>query len=128
MEKHKTLSFLADVNVEKMIIETIKEFYYDVKCVSEIKPNMLDEDVIKLANFEKRVLITNDKDFGELIYRQNLLSSGVIMFRIKGHNTREKINIFRKLLLSYNDKLCGYLVIITVKRFRFIVLPEVTKC
>lgn len=127
MEKHKALSFLVDVNVEKMIIETIKEFSYDVKCVSEIKPNMLDEDVIKLANVEKRILITNDKDFGELIYRQNLLSSGVIIFRIKGHNTREKINIFQKLLLSYDDKLCGYLVIITAKRFKFIVLPEVTK-
>lgn len=69
------MKFLADVNVEKSVIEEIKLLGYDVKSVTSINPAMSDTEVLKIANSEDRILITNDKDFGEIVFRQKLLTS-----------------------------------------------------
>jgi len=42
-----------------------------------------DHEVLEIARAEDRILITNDKDFGELIYRQQLEHTGVILFRLR---------------------------------------------
>jgi predicted nuclease of predicted toxin-antitoxin system len=58
------LKFIADVNIEKLIVDYLKENGYDVKWIPDYNCEILDEDLLKLANLEKRILITNDKDFG----------------------------------------------------------------
>ena len=79
-----TIKFLADVNVEKEIVDYLSENKYDVKWIPDYNCEMLDEDLLKLATTEKRILITNDKDFGELTVLQKRLSTGIILLRVKG--------------------------------------------
>ena len=116
------LKFLADVNVERGIIKSLKEHGYDIIWVADVNPAMIDEDVLKLARDDKRILITNDKDFGELIFYQKLLSNGVILFRTKDLNSHDKSRILQNLLFKYNTKVPGYFIIISPKKYRFIAL------
>lgn len=78
------IRFIADVNIEKPIVDFLLESRYDVKWVPDYGCEIIDEHLLTLAYKEKRVLITNDKDFGELIFLQKRLSSGIILIRIKG--------------------------------------------
>lgn len=58
------IKFLADVNIEKRIVEYLLEHNYDVKWIPDFDCEMLDEELLSMASREGRILITNDKDFG----------------------------------------------------------------
>ena len=61
----RILKFIADVNVEKAVVDFLRAEGYDVKWIADFDCTMRDENLLKLANKERRILITNDKDFGE---------------------------------------------------------------
>jgi len=86
---------------------------------------MVDEKLLEIANREKRILITNDKDFGELTFRQKGISTGIILFRVKGENSRYKIRLLQKLLLAHVNRLRGYFTVVTRRKIRFIPMEEI---
>jgi len=118
----KKLKFLIDVNIEKPIINFLIKKGFDIKCVVDIDKKMADYSVCEIANTEQRVLITNDKDFGEIVFFQKRISSGIILLRIKGGDASEKILLLEKLLDYYCDKIINHFVVITKEKFRFIPL------
>lgn len=65
MSKMKKIKFLANVNVEKPLVDFLDEKGFDIKWVTNIDKRMPDARVCEIANKEQRVIITNDKDFGE---------------------------------------------------------------
>ena len=100
----KTIRFLADVNVEKAIVDFLLENEYDVKWIPDYDCEMLDENLLNLANDEKRILITNDKDFGELTFLQKRISAGIILLRVRGQKAKDKVKLIKKLLENYRDR------------------------
>lgn len=114
------IKFLADVNIEKRIVDYLLENDYDVKWIPDYDCAMLDEELLSMTKEEERILITNDKDFGEQIFLQKRQSAGIILFRLKEQETRKKINIMNKLLVNYQDKLLNHFVVITEQKIRFI--------
>lgn len=76
--------FLADENVDKVIIERLRADGHDVAWVSEMQPGITDDQVMAIANDQGRVLLTGDKDFGELVFRQGLITTGVVLLRLAG--------------------------------------------
>lgn len=119
------IKFIADVNVEKKIVDYLSENRYDVKWVPDYNCEILDEGLFNLANAEQRILITNDKDFGELTFLQKKLSTGIILMRVKGQRAEDKVKLVKKLLQKHNDKLLNHFVVITKKKFRFIPLEDI---
>jgi predicted nuclease of predicted toxin-antitoxin system len=80
------VKFLLDESVDARLAPFLTDRGHDVKAVARDYPNALeDREVVGLALGERRVLITNDLDFGELIVREGLGHSGVIVFRL--HST-----------------------------------------
>ena len=120
-----TIKFLADVNVEKEIVDYLSENKYDVKWIPDYNCEMLDEDLLKLATTEKRILITNDKDFGELTFLQKRLSTGIILLRVKGQKAQIKVKLMKKLLQNYSDKILGHFVVVTREKFRFVTMEDI---
>jgi predicted nuclease of predicted toxin-antitoxin system len=55
------MKFLIDESVEKPIVDWLRDQKYDVIYITEKSPAITDEEVIKVANSESRILITNDK-------------------------------------------------------------------
>jgi predicted nuclease of predicted toxin-antitoxin system len=118
----KKLKFLVDVNIEKPIINFLIKKGFDIKCVVDIDKKMTDYNVCEIANTEQRVLITNDKGFGEIVFFQKRISSGIILLRIKGGDASEKILLLEKLLDNHYGKIINHFVVITKEKFRFIPL------
>jgi len=112
------------VNVEKPIVDYLLEQGYDIKWISDYDCEMPDEDLLQLANHEKRIFVTNDKDFGDLIFLQRKLSVGTILFRLSGQKSQEKIKLMKKLLMGHRDKILNHYIVITKAKIRIIPIGD----
>ncbi|OGW58098.1 MAG: hypothetical protein A3D21_04010 [Nitrospirae bacterium RIFCSPHIGHO2_02_FULL_42_12] len=101
----KKLKFLVDVGVSKKAEQMLEKQGYDTKNVRDINPRMLDKEILKLAVSEKRMVITMDKDFGELVYNSKLPHGGVLLLRLEEARADEKVEIIEKILEKHSDKL-----------------------
>ena len=79
---------------------------------------MHDDEVIAKAFAEKRILITNDKDFGEKVYRQRRPHTGIVLLRLDDERPVNKINVMQRLLAGYGDQLAQCFVVATESRVR----------
>jgi predicted nuclease of predicted toxin-antitoxin system len=76
------MNFVADASVAGPLINLLRQRGHSVTAITEIRPNMPDEDVLQIAHGEDAILLTEDKDFGELVVRQRLPSHGVVLLRL----------------------------------------------
>ena len=74
---------------------------------------MDDRDVAQKAFVENRILITNDKDFGERIYRERQPHRGIVLLRLEDERAAIKIDVLRQLIASYADRLTDQYVVVT---------------
>ncbi|MGH7595147.1 MAG: DUF5615 family PIN-like protein [bacterium] len=73
------MNFLADEDVEKPVVEMLRHDGHDVLYMCEIATHTIDEKLLEQANAELRILLTNDKDYGELVFLQKKVSAGIII-------------------------------------------------
>ncbi len=78
----KEYRFLADENIPLEVVDGLRERKIDIKSVSLLSPGAEDIDVLGMARRQNRVLLTFDKDFGELVFKHKIKSSGVLLLRI----------------------------------------------
>ena len=76
------MRLLADENISPKTIQIIQQQGIDVTSIRDTKPGVTDREVVKIANREKRVIVTFDKDFGEIIIRNGFKAPGLILLRI----------------------------------------------
>ena len=80
------MRLLADENCPRPLVVRLREHGHDVSWVREVMPGAPDEQVATRAGDENRVLLTFDKDFGEIAYRAGVAApSGIILLRISAH-------------------------------------------
>jgi predicted nuclease of predicted toxin-antitoxin system len=84
------VNLVADEGVDRPVVEHLRQDGHDVVYVAELSPGVADEEVLQQANARSAVLLTADKDFGELVFRQGLVHSGVVLLRLRGWRTRRK--------------------------------------
>jgi len=72
---------LADENIPIEVVRFLKRSGVDITSVMEFSPGLSDTEVMELANRENRVLVTFDKDFGELVVREKAEVKGLILLR-----------------------------------------------
>lgn len=92
------MKFLADENIPLLVVEQLQQEGVDVISQSIVTPGATDEDILIRAVMEQRVLITLDKDFGELIFKSQKKSSGIILLRIYPQSDKYIYKLLRKLL------------------------------
>lgn len=119
------IRFLADVNVERGIVEFLVKSGFDVKWIPDYDCEMDDADLLAMSNAEKRILITNDKDFGELTFLKKQNSVGVILIRVKGQDTSEKVTLLGKLMSNHMEEIPNSFTLITNTKFRFIPMGDI---
>ena len=81
------MRLLVDEGVEARIVQRLRGEGHDVDYVAELAPGITDDDVLDRANTGQRVLVTGDKDFGELVFRLRRIASGVLLVRLSGQQT-----------------------------------------
>lgn len=104
MEQIK-LKFLDDVRVGKKAEKWLANQGYDTTSVRDIDPRLPDKEILEIAVSEKRMVVTMDKDFGELIYNSGLLHGGVLLLRLEDAKSDEKVKIVENIIVKYADKL-----------------------
>ena len=112
------MRFLADESCDFAIVRALRENGYDVLAVSEITPRANDSQVIKFAVRENRILLTEDKDFGQLVFAYRQKAMGVIFLRFptlaRGQITKDVV----RLVKQQGEKLIGSFVVVQPGRIR----------
>lgn len=86
------MQFVADENIDEPIIMALRQLQLNIISISESFPGSTDSEVLALANKNNSFIISSDKDFGELIFRQRKIHKGVILLRLHGLLIDKKIS------------------------------------
>ena len=111
-------SFLVDESSGKKLAIFLNKSGYDTTFVGDLNPGASDKEVLTLADKEKRILVTNDKDFGELIFRLGLSSSGVILLRLTLDTPKSRYEHILHLIKNYSQKLHSHFFVVTEGKVR----------
>ena len=87
--------------------------------VYEEARGMVDDAIIHKAFTEHWILLTNDKDFGEKVYREHHRHRGVVLLRLADERAVNKVETLRRLLTEYAEQLADRFVVVTETRVRF---------
>ena len=112
------MKFLLDACASsRSMHSTLKRLGHDVISALEINPSATDEELLALATTEQRILITEDKDFGELVFVRRLPHPCIIRF--VDMPTAEKVAAMVELLQTHQDDLStDALIVVTRSRIR----------
>lgn len=97
--------FLVDVGVSKKVEQWLSASGYDVEAVRAIDPKLPDHMILQIAAHEDRIVITMDKDFGEMIYRAGQVHAGVLLLRLDEATSDEKVRVVAEIIQNHGDKL-----------------------
>lgn len=112
------MNILADENLDALIIEWLRESGHDVEWAVELTPGEEDERPAELARAEDRVLITRDRDFGELAFRGDVPLPGVVLLRLPGTSTDERLTAFQDVWPSVEQQALSHFVVVSPGRIR----------
>ncbi|MDO9302797.1 MAG: DUF5615 family PIN-like protein [Anaerolineales bacterium] len=113
------MRFLVDECTGPTVAEWLKAQGHEVFSVYDSARGMDDNEIIQKAFQENWILITNDKDFGDQIYREHKSHHGVILLRLDNERAKNKIDVLKQLLNSYADRLPDQFVVATEEKVRF---------
>ena len=110
----KKKRFLVDESVGKKFADVLKNSGADVLFGGDSMPELADEDVLSFANKENRILITADKDFGELVFKLNMSARGIIFLRTLTRDPEERFELVKDVL----DKSEGKFIVVKEGQIR----------
>jgi len=112
------LRFLVDVGVGKGIEKYLRREGYNTKAVRDIDLRMEDEEIIRIAVTENRMVITMDKDFGGLVYHSSMEHSGVLLLRLEDATGSEKLQVVKHIMKNYSDRIKNCFCVFQNDKFR----------
>ena len=114
----KEIKFLADESCDFLIVRTLRLADYDVISVAESYPSSSDQKVLRYAKTEKRILLTEDKDFGEWVFAHGESVSGVVLIRFPANARRQLGKEIKDLVDIHGFDLIGNFVVLEPGRAR----------
>ena len=87
------MNFIVDEGIDAQIVALLRREGHQVWYVAEMSPGVPDTAVLSLANQENAILLTFDKDFGDLVYRQQRVTQGVVLLRLHGLPAEQKADL-----------------------------------
>ena len=118
------MRFLADESVDIAVVHALRLAEHDVLAIAEEHPGASDEDVTNLASADKRILLTEDRDFGRLVYARLQDVAGVVYMRYPGRVRSEFAQDVVALVETRGERLTGAFVVLQPGRTRISRLPD----
>lgn len=109
---------IADENVDRVLIDQMRANGYEVFSIREDQPGISDKNVIQLAKSKKALIITEDKDFGELVFAHEIKNCSVIFLRYEKRNYEKIVNNVFQVLKEHYQNSGHYFITITSKQVR----------
>jgi predicted nuclease of predicted toxin-antitoxin system len=104
---------LADEGVDAAIVARLRSDGYDVIYVAELSPGITDDAVLELANADERILMTADKDFGELVFRLRRVAFGVLLVRLPGLPSASKADAVAQVIGEHGEEMPGAFTVLS---------------
>lgn len=112
------LKFMVDASTGIASARYLQAQGYDVIFVGEWNPKAADIDIVRFALTEQRIIITNDKDFGEQVFRDQQQHGGVLLLRLADDRTITKLRVIQAVLAQYEGQLANTFVVATERHIR----------
>src|SRR5205823_13600191 len=118
------MQFLANENFPLDAVAAVRKIGHDVAWIRTDAPGSKDRDILKRAVAEQRVLLTFDKDFGDLAFQQGLpATSGIVLFRLQASSSAALATLVVAALQSRTDW-AGQFSVVEAGRIRMRPLPR----
>lgn len=112
------MRFLADECCDAALVDALRSDGYDVLYAVETLRGATDDELLAWSFSERRIFLTEDKDFGELVYRLRRPVYGVVLLRFDIVNRALKVPRLRYLLEQEAERLSGAFVVLEVDKVR----------
>jgi len=119
-----SLRFLADESCDFAVVRALRAAGCDVFAVSEVMQRSVDRELIERAAHERRILLTEDKDFGWLVYVSHADSTGVILIRYPGNARAHLVQAMIQLVQKHGHALMGSFVVVQPGHIRISSRPN----
>jgi predicted nuclease of predicted toxin-antitoxin system len=100
----------------------LKSEKHEVFSVFEQWRGVSDNEIIEKCQNEDYILITSDKDFGEMVFRNQKVHNGIILLRCEPNIFKKRIEVLNKLIQNYSDSLQNNFVVVTNDKVRIVTL------
>lgn len=114
------MRFVVDENMGPSVARWLLSQGHDVFSVYDEAQGMSDEDILKKADAEGYIVISCDKDFGELVFKNRFPHKGVVLFRLNDETTASKIKVLERFLSEYSKVIGGRFTVVTETTVRII--------
>ena len=112
------MRFIVDESTGFGIARFLQAKGHDVLIVAEAMPEADDLAILQRAYDEERIVVTNDKDFGELIFRRQEPHHGVVLIRLQDESANNRLQVISALMAQYGVQLPGKFTVVTEQKVR----------
>ncbi len=117
-KRSETLSLLADENIDQRLVSSLRLAGISVYSVAESSTGITDEEVMRLSEDLGALILTDDKDFGEIVFRKQRSCPGIVLLRLTGVDYSRKADHLIQVMARYGSEMIGKFVVITAERVR----------
>lgn len=117
------MRFVVDESCDAAVLRALRGAGWDVVAISERIPGATDLEVIAIALSEGRVLVTEDKDFGQLVYAAGREHAGVILLRYSFPLASSMATSLVHLVHEHDQSLSGAFVVLRPGSARIVTSP-----
>ena len=117
------MKLLADAHISRAVVNYLLGMGHDVLHVAVVSPRMSDSDILRLAAADARVVLTADKDFGELCFLRLIPCTGVVLLRLMAPTETARLEMFKRYWPVIEKNVAGHFVVVTDTSVRRSVLP-----
>lgn len=107
------MNLVVDEGVDKQIVDALRAAKFHVTYFAEESPGTDDATILAAASQAQTLLLTCDKDFGELVYRQRLSTAGVVLIRLAGLMAESKARVVAETLQGHSGEMLSAFSVIT---------------
>lgn len=115
------MRFLVDECTGTSVAIWLKSQNHEVFSVFEDFRGATDNEILEKCRSEKYILITSDKDFGEMVFRNQKVHHGIILLRCEPNIFIKRIEVLEKLLRNYFEKISNNFIVVTNQKVRVVV-------
>jgi len=112
------MDFVVDESTGTAVAEFLRSLGHNVFDVTKSLPQADDPDILKLAAAQKRIVVTNDKDFGELVFRSRKPHRGVLLLRLRDESAENRVRVIAFVLERWANRLSDSFTVATEGKVR----------
>lgn len=107
------MKFLVDECTGTSVLACLRDAGYDTVAGADVMPEADDEDILDYAVAEDRIVVTNDKDFGEMVFRSGRVHRGVVLLRLRDERAENRVRVMKAVLAQVGERLRDHFTVAT---------------